>query len=105
MEDYAKWDAALRTDKPLNGIVRRQMWTKFALSDGTSGTYGFGWFPSEIDGQRVVHHNGTTAGFTSHVIRGLDDGVTVFVFRNVSGDGAFDLAQGVMKAFKARKAA
>ncbi len=105
LEDYAKWDAALRTDKPLNGIVRRQMWTPFTLNDGKPGGYGFGWFPDEVGGQRAVHHNGTTAGFTSHVIRGLDDGVTVFVFRNVSGEGAYELAEAVLKSFRARKAA
>lgn len=105
LEDYAKWDAALRTDKPLNGIVRRQMWTKFTLADGKEGDYGFGWFPDQVDGQRVVHHNGSTTGFTAHVIRGLDDGVTVFVFRNISGDGAYDLVEAVFKAYRARRKA
>ena len=105
LEDYAKWDAALRTESPLRDETRQEMWTKFTLNDGTPGTYGFGWFPSEFDGQRVVHHNGSTQGFTAHVIRGLEDGVTVFVFRNAGGDGALELAQGVMKAFRARRKA
>jgi len=104
LEDYAKWDAALRTDKPLNGLLRRQMWTKFVLNDGTPGTYGFGWFPDTLDGERTVHQNGTTQGFTSHVIRGLDSGVTVFVFRNGAGGGAFDLARAVFRAHKKRAA-
>lgn len=105
LEDYAKWDAALRTDKPLNGIVRRQMWTIEPLADGKPGGYGYGWFPDTVDEQRVVHHNGTTTGFTAHVIRGLDDGVSVFVFRNVGGDGAYELAEAVFKAYRAKKQA
>jgi hypothetical protein len=38
------------------------------------------------------------------VIRGLDSGVTVFVFRNGSGEGAFDLARAVFRAHKKRAA-
>ena len=76
------------------------MWTRFTLNDGSLGDYGFGWFPDEVDGERVVWHHGNTQGFTAHVIRGLESGVTVFVFRDGSGNQAQALTREVFAAYK-----
>ncbi|MCH7904356.1 MAG: beta-lactamase family protein [Armatimonadetes bacterium] len=98
--DYALWDKALRSDDLLSAEIKEKMWTRFTLNDGSLGEYGFGWFPDEVDGERVVWHHGNTQGFTAHVIRGLESGVTVFVFRNGSGSEAQSLARGILAAYK-----
>ena len=103
--DYAQWDAALRSDILLSAEIKEKMWTKFTLNDGSQGNYGFGWFPGEVDGERVVYHGGGTQGFTSHIVRGLESGVTVFVFRNGSGSQVQPLTRAIFAAYKAKMSA
>ena len=103
--DYAQWDAALRSDFLLSAEIKEKMWTKFTLNDGSEGNYGFGWFPGEVGGERVVFHGGSTQGFTSHIVRGLESGVTVFVFRNGSGSQAQSLTRAIFAAYKAQMSA
>ena len=87
--DYAQWDAALRSDFLLSAEIKEKMWTKFSLNDGSEGNYGFGWF-----------HGGSTQGFTSHIVRGRESAVTVFVFRNGSGNQVQSLTRDIFTAYK-----
>lgn len=85
--DYAKWQAALHRTDVLSDAIKQQQWTRSKLNDGKEIPYGMGWFPEVRNGKRIVDHSGGTHGFTSFVIRNLDDKVTVFVFRNGAGGG------------------
>ena len=42
VEDMAKWDAALYTEKLLKRSSLDQMWTQVKLNSGTTEKYGFG---------------------------------------------------------------
>lgn len=80
--DMAKWDAALYTEKLLKRSTLDQMWTPVKLNDGKTEPYGFGWQVGEIRGHRIIHHGGAWQGFTSYILRVVDDKLTVVVLTN-----------------------
>ncbi len=89
--DLAKWDGALYTEALLKKSTLDRMWTPFVLNNGEPniGHYGFGWFIRPIHGHKVIEHGGGWQGFTAHIARYVDDGITVVVLSNVnSGDSS-----------------
>lgn len=87
VSDLAKWDAALYTDKILKQSTLQQMWRPAEL--GPLSNYGLGWGTRERQGRRYVQHNGGIIGFSTHMRRGLDDGLTIIVLANLSGRGIY----------------
>ena len=84
--DLARWDAHLSTNAILSASSRQQMWTRVQLNDGRTHPYGFGWHVDERNGRRVIWHGGGLPGFSSQLLRFIDDGVTVIALAN--GDDA-----------------
>jgi len=86
--DMARWDAALRGHTLLKPESIEAMWTPQALSDGkvNRANYGLGWMIGQVDGRRVVRHGGAWQGFTSHIVRFLDEPLTVLLLANLSSD-------------------
>jgi D-alanyl-D-alanine carboxypeptidase len=84
VEDLAKWDAALYTEKLLKSSTIEQMWTSTKTRDGTTApfNYGFGWFIDSYQGHRLVQHTGGTPGFSSAIYRFIDDRLTVIILTN-----------------------
>jgi len=82
--DLAQWDAALYTEKVLKESSKREMWTVAPLGDGkpNPGSYGFAWFVDSRGGHRLVGHGGRWQGFTTHIARYLDDGLTIVILTN-----------------------
>ena len=80
--DLARWDSGLRGEKVLKRATLEQMWTPARLDDGTTRPYGFGWELGEVNGRRLVEHSGTWQGFAAHIVRFLDDDLTVIVMTN-----------------------
>jgi D-alanyl-D-alanine carboxypeptidase len=82
-EDMAKWDLGLRAAKIIKPASLEQMWTVTKLKDGTTSAYGFGW---SIDGQSphrfIQHSGGHITGFSSSIVRYLDDDLSVVVLVN-----------------------
>jgi CubicO group peptidase (beta-lactamase class C family) len=95
VRDLAKWDAALRTDRLLDGPARELMWTPAALADGGSAPYGFGWELAAPGGHRVVRHGGRWQGFSSHIARYVDVGVSVIVLTNLANASPGRIASGI----------
>jgi CubicO group peptidase (beta-lactamase class C family) len=87
LSDLIKWDAALYGDHPLSSASRAAMWSSARLNDGTSIAYGFGWGVANIPGHRVIEHGGQWQGFSAHIVRYLDDSITVVVLMNATGLG------------------
>jgi CubicO group peptidase (beta-lactamase class C family) len=85
--DLAKWDDALYGTKLLKQSSLDQMWTVFRLNNGNPnpGDYGFAWDISTISGHKVIEHGGAWQGFTCHISRYVDDGITVVALTNLSG--------------------
>ena len=108
LEDLAKWDEALRTNKLLNQEEMQPALTPVTLPstsangdtqprwpansdrpEGTPVSYGFGWFLDPWHTHQRTWHYGETMGFHSYIVRfdtGLHDdrmaGVTVIVLCN-----------------------
>jgi len=80
--DMAKWDAALNTDKPIPAAMKAEMWKPIKLNSGKDYNYGLGWELSQIKGHKTVGHTGSLTGFQDHIVRVLDDKLTVIVFTN-----------------------
>jgi CubicO group peptidase (beta-lactamase class C family) len=84
LRDLIRWDAVLNGDSLLTPDSRRQMWTSGVLNDGKATGYGFGWEVSQVNGHRLVAHNGAMNGFLSSLQRYQDDHLTVIVVLNQS---------------------
>jgi CubicO group peptidase (beta-lactamase class C family) len=91
VEDMAKWDAVLYTEKFLKKSSLDQIWTAAVTKDGEEPPfdYGFGWFIYSYHGHRLVQHSGGTPGFSSVIYRFLDDGLTIIILTN-HGDRILD---------------
>ena len=86
VEDMAKLDVALYTEKLLKKSSLEQMWTPAKTNDGAiaSFDYGFGWFIDNYHGHRIVQHAGGTPGFSSVIYRFTDDKLTIIILSNHS---------------------
>ncbi len=84
VEDMARWDAALYTEKLLKRSSLDLMWTPFKAKDGAAApySYGFGWFINSHHGHRIIQHSGGTPGFSSAIYRFVDDKLTVIILTN-----------------------
>ena len=80
--DLAKWDAALYTDVPIPAAMKAEMWKPTRLNSGRDYGYGLGWELGEVRGHRYVRHTGSLTGFQGHLIRFVDDKLTIIVFAN-----------------------
>jgi len=91
VEDMAKWDAALYTEKLLKKSSLDQIWTAAVTKDGAEPpfNYGFGWFIESYHGHRLVQHSGGTPGFSSAIYRFVDDKLTIIILTN-HGDRIVD---------------
>ena len=89
IDDLAKWDRALR-DHTLIG--EKEMRPALApvqpkdgpskFPDGTTVSYGFGWFLAPYKGHQRMSHDGETIGFRTTIQRFPGDKLTVIVLAN-----------------------
>jgi CubicO group peptidase (beta-lactamase class C family) len=82
--DLARWSIALEGDKPLAAAIKQASWTPVRLNGGDEAPYGFGWMLGDYKGHRFVRHSGAWQGFTSHILRYVDDRLAVIVLANRS---------------------
>ncbi len=85
--DLAKWDEALYGTNLLRQSSLDRIWTVFPLNDSKPNPahYGFGWDISVVNGHKLIEHGGAWQGFTCHISRFVDDGLTVVVLTNFAG--------------------
>ena len=93
VEDLARWDAALYTEKLLKKQSLRQMWTPAQLSGGQEAPYGIG---NELDldhGHRAAGHQGGGLAFNATLLRYPDDRLTVIVLCNQTSAPSHTMAR------------
>jgi CubicO group peptidase (beta-lactamase class C family) len=93
--DLVQWDAALAAATFLTEASRRAWWTPVTLAGGGTYPYGMGWEVDVIRGRRVVGHGGSWQGFKTHILRVLDDRLTVIVLANLAEARQTAIALGV----------
>jgi CubicO group peptidase (beta-lactamase class C family) len=101
VQDMAKWEAALQTDRILSMSSKSEMWTPVKLNDGREYRYGFGWeldwFPNGVGPTEVpmIRHEGTIPGFRSVYWRLPKHGITVIVLSNLNEAALDNLTAGI----------
>jgi uncharacterized protein (TIGR03435 family) len=84
--DLAKWDEALYGTSLLRQSSLDRIWTVFPLKDGNPNPadYGFGWRITQMNGHKVIEHDGGWQGFACAIYRYVDDNLTVVVLTNLA---------------------
>lgn len=89
--DLAKWAQALDAQRLLKPSSYEQIWMPVKLSNGQPRSfefrgeqsgYGFGWFLTSFEGHKLQTHGGTVSGFSSQILRLVDEKITVIVLTN-----------------------
>ena len=83
VRDFAKWDAALYSEKLLKKPLRDEMWTSAKLNDGKLTGYGYGWGVSNLPKVQLAEHSGAWQGFTTYIGRLISSKLTVVVLTNL----------------------
>jgi D-alanyl-D-alanine carboxypeptidase len=82
VDDLARWDAALYTEKILKTGSLAKAWTPYVLKDGKATGYGYGWAVSKLRGRRAIEHGGGIFGFSTYALRLPEHRVYVAVLCN-----------------------
>jgi CubicO group peptidase (beta-lactamase class C family) len=82
VDDLARWDAAIAQGKLLTPASWRRAFTPYALADGKSTGYGYGWEVRRLQGAQVVGHGGGINGFATYALRLPEEKVFVAVLSN-----------------------
>jgi CubicO group peptidase (beta-lactamase class C family) len=78
IDDLAKWDAALYSDKLLNDDSRNAAFTPHDPSGDPDSGYGFGWRISDD----TVWHSGESVGFRNIIVRWPKQHMSVIILSN-----------------------
>jgi CubicO group peptidase (beta-lactamase class C family) len=89
MEDMIKWDS-LQVN---SNILTKGDWAEMFEDtvregrkfNGSQAYYGYGWSIGRYEGHRLVHHDGSTLGFTTEYLRFVDDGISIIILTNTDG--------------------
>lgn len=77
VDDLLIWEDALFSDKVVSAASRQAMMTD------NGEKYGFGLIVDALGNHRNIWHNGGINGFSTHMSRFVDDGLTVIVLSNL----------------------
>lgn len=83
-EDLLKWDQSLYSDLLVSDTLLMEAFSNGKTSRGREFKYGYGWRLSEVDGKKVIYHNGLWNGFTSSLRRYVDDKITIILLNNTN---------------------
>ena len=85
VDDLARWDNAISAGKLLKPGSWKRAFTPYALADGKSTGYGYGWEVRELLGTPVIAHGGAINGFNTYAQRLPEHKVYVAVLSNADG--------------------
>jgi CubicO group peptidase (beta-lactamase class C family) len=92
--DLVRWEAALCGEW---GHRVSAMFTETRLNNGAGCGYGLGWFLSSTHRGRVAEHNGGWQGFSTSMVRYLDEGISAVVLANIADADAVGLAHALVE--------
>ncbi|MBA3714748.1 MAG: beta-lactamase family protein [Pyrinomonadaceae bacterium] len=97
VDDLYLWDQALYTNKLLSAEYRALL---FKPTMPEKDNYAYGWYvrlPGKHDGPNWARHSGTINGFSSIVVRLLDDKRTIILLSNVHGIKTIPISDALKK--------
>lgn len=86
LNDLARWDMALRSEKVVSRSSYRHMTTAFMTTTNGSANYGLGLFVDSVSGQPRVGHTGGSLGFTTADEFFPRQDVRIIAFTNLHDD-------------------
>lgn len=87
MNDLAKWDRALYTEKLVKKETLQKAFTPIVKIDHERSSYGYGWKINESnDTGKVVFHSGSWPGYRTWLSRYIDQDKTIIYLTNVEKD-------------------
>jgi len=84
VDDLLKWDQALYQHKLVSEGLLQEAFTPLVLKNKKVQKYGYGWRLNEVNGKKVIYHNGLWNGFTSSLTRYVEDSLTVIMVNNTN---------------------
>jgi CubicO group peptidase (beta-lactamase class C family) len=102
INDLYKWDQALSTERLVSPATLEMAFAPGHTNDGKEirtdvlthpSSYGFGWFISELHGEKVVEHSGGWSGYATHILRVPSRQITAIVLTNSSNGDVPDIAE------------
>lgn len=88
VDDLAKWDAALYTERLVKTSSLEKAWTPYVLASGKATGYGYGWGVAKLRGRRAISHGGGIFGFSTYAVRLPEEKVFVAVLCNSDAPAA-----------------
>jgi len=82
VDDLAKWNAALLTDKLIKQETLKRAWTPYVLKSGKPTKYGYGWYMTSVEGSRTIEHGGGINGFVTDAVRLPGEKISVVILTN-----------------------
>lgn len=82
VDDLARWDAALYTNKLLKQDTIQRAFRSATLSNDQPTGYGYGWTIGNYEGHTINEHNGDVNGFSTQMMRLPSDKVYVAILTN-----------------------
>jgi CubicO group peptidase (beta-lactamase class C family) len=65
VDDMLKWQEAINDNLLINEKTKEKVFTNYAINNGQSINYGYGWHLKDIDGVPTREHGGSIFGFKS----------------------------------------
>ncbi|KTC67971.1 beta-lactamase [Legionella birminghamensis] len=105
IDDMAKWDMAMTAGQILSSKTYAQMWGPVSLKNGQpSGRNGLfwslGWQVSFRNSKLVAQKDGAIRGYSSFIIRHIDDKISIIILTNTNKVRLPRLARDIFEAVK-----
>jgi CubicO group peptidase (beta-lactamase class C family) len=99
-EDLYKWNSALIQLKLIRKETLDKAFTRHKLIDGTSISYGYGWYIDDLQGTKCIHHEGQMNGFIAEEKYFPNEDTYVAILTNVkSGEDTTEFSSNRFKLF------
>ena len=84
VDDLLKWDQAFYTNVLISDSLKAEAFSPTVSRRNRAYKYGYGWRLKEVNGKKVIYHNGLWNGFTASLTRYVDENVTIILLNNTN---------------------
>jgi CubicO group peptidase (beta-lactamase class C family) len=95
VDDLFHWALALETQSLVRSSLFKETHTPGRLLDGSSTTYGFGWYIEPYKDMPTFYHTGSTRGFRNAILRIPGQKITVIILTNRNEGEPIEIARKV----------